>query len=53
MIDIFYFESPYGVMGRWFNSLYLTRYVKHLLELRNRTIKEYAETNKWKKLLIK
>jgi ligand-binding SRPBCC domain-containing protein len=53
MIDIFYFESPYGVIGRWFNTLYLTRYVKNLLEQRNRTIKEYAESNKWKKLLIK
>jgi ligand-binding SRPBCC domain-containing protein len=53
MIDLFYFESPHGVPGRWFNSLYLTNYIKKLLEQRNKTIKEYAESEKWKKLLIK
>jgi len=53
MIDLFYFESPHGVIGEWFNSLYLTNYIKKLLEQRNKTIKEYAESGKWKKLLIK
>ncbi|MES1219795.1 MAG: cell division protein, partial [Bacteroidota bacterium] len=53
LIDLFHFESPYGMIGQWFNSLYLTRYMKSLLEHRNRVIKEYAESNKWKKLLIK
>lgn len=53
MIDLFHFESPYGTIGKWFNSFYLTRYLKKLLEQRNNTIKEYAETDKWKKLLIK
>lgn len=53
MIDLFQFESPYGTFGKWFNNLYLTRYLRKLLEQRNRTIKEYAETDKWKKLLIK
>jgi ligand-binding SRPBCC domain-containing protein len=53
LIDLFYFESPYGFAGRIFNSLFLTKYLKRLLELRNKKIKEYAETDKWKKLLIK
>ena len=53
MIDLFYFESPHGVIGGWFNNLYLTNYLKKLLEQRNKTIKEYAESGKWKKLLIK
>lgn len=53
MIDIFYFEIPYGVMGKWLNSLFLTRYIKNLLEQRNKTIKEFAESEKWKKLLLK
>lgn len=53
LIDLFYFESPYGVLGRWFNSLYLTRYMKRLLEQRNKIIKDYAESGKWKKLLVK
>ncbi len=52
LIDLFHFESPYGMIGRWFNSLYFTKYLRRLLEQRNNTIKEYAETDKWKKLLI-
>jgi ligand-binding SRPBCC domain-containing protein len=53
LIDLFEFESPYGTLGRWFNSLYLTNYMKKLLEQRNKTIKEVAESERWKKLLIK
>lgn len=51
MIDLFHFEMPYGTMGKWFNAFYLTRYLKHLLQQRNKVIKEYAEGNKWKMLL--
>ncbi len=51
LIDLFHFESPYGMLGQWFNNLYLTKYLRRLLEERNRTIKEYAESGKWKKLL--
>ena len=53
VIDLFHFESPYGLLSKWFNSFYLTKYMKLLLEQRNKTIKDYAETGKWKKLLIK
>lgn len=53
MIDLFRFESPYGTIGKWFNSFYFTRYLKKLLQQRNKTIKEYAESNKWKRLLEK
>ena len=51
VIDLFHFESPYGILGQWFNNIYLTRYIRRLLEQRNKTIKEYAESGKWKKLL--
>jgi ligand-binding SRPBCC domain-containing protein len=53
MIDLLHFEIPYGMLGRWFNALYLNNYMKKLLELRNKTIRDYAESNKWRKLLIK
>ncbi|HEY2722165.1 MAG TPA: SRPBCC family protein [Chitinophagaceae bacterium] len=53
MIDLFHFESPYGTIGKWFNIFYLTRYLKNLLQQRNSLIKEYAESNKWKRLLEK
>jgi ligand-binding SRPBCC domain-containing protein len=53
VIDLFYFEAPYGILGKWFNSLYLTNYLKKLLEQRNKTIKEFAESERWRPLLIK
>ena len=51
VIDLFHFESPYGVLGRWFNELWLTHYLRKIIELRNNVIKQYAETGKWKKFL--
>ena len=51
LIDLFHFETKFGVLGQWFNNLYLTKYLKRLLEERNNKIKEYAESGKWKKLL--
>jgi len=53
LIDLFYFESPYGIIGRWFNSLYLTKYMKRLLEQRNKAIKDVAESERWKNMLVK
>ncbi len=53
LIDLFHFETPYGIVGRWLNALFLTNYMKKLLEQRNRTIKEVAESDRWKRLLIK
>lgn len=51
MIDVLFFESPYGFIGRWFNKIYLKRYLEKFLTKRNNVIKEYAETEKWKVIL--
>jgi ligand-binding SRPBCC domain-containing protein len=51
LIDLFSFESPYGGLGRLVNRMFLIRYLKKLLELRNQVIKEYAESEKWKFIL--
>ena len=51
MIDIFDFEIPYGGVGKLFSSLYLTKYLRQLLEHRNQIIKEYAESSKWQHIL--
>jgi len=51
VIDLFHFETPYGAIGKLFTQLYLTSYLRRLLEQRNRTIKDYAETTKWQHLL--
>ncbi len=48
MKDIFDFESPFGFVGHIFNKIILTKYLKKFLIERNNTIKEYAETDKWK-----
>ncbi len=51
MIDELAFEVPYGMIGHAVNRFYLTGYLKNLIEKRNTTIKEYAETTKWQTLL--
>jgi ligand-binding SRPBCC domain-containing protein len=51
MIDIFDFETPYGKIGKLFNTVYLTKYLRTMLEKRNEFIKLFAESNKWKDLL--
>ena len=51
MIDVLFFESPYGFIGRWFNALYLKKYLERTLAKRNAVIKEYAETEKWEAIL--
>jgi ligand-binding SRPBCC domain-containing protein len=53
VIDLFHFESPYGGLGKLANRLFLTDYLKKLLELRNHMIREYAESEKWKFILDK
>lgn len=53
VIDLFSFEAPYGSLGRFVNQLFLTNYLKKLLEQRNKVIKEYAESEKWKFVLNK
>jgi ligand-binding SRPBCC domain-containing protein len=53
MIDLFHFETPHGAIGKLLESFYLTRYLKNLLHQRNKVIKEYAESNKWRRLLHK
>ena len=53
MIDLLHYELPYGGFGKLFDKVYLYRYMNKLLQQRNHTIKEFAESDKWKKLLIK
>lgn len=50
-IDIFTFEAPYGALGKILNILYLHNYMERLLGQRNRVIREYAESDKWKFIL--
>ncbi len=51
MKDTFEFHSPFGIFGRIFNKLILTNYLTKFLRDRNKVIKEYAESEKWKLVL--
>ena len=53
MIDIFEYESPFGIIGELADKLFLKSYMSNLLKKRNETIKEFAETNKWKSIINK
>ena len=53
MIDIFEYQSPFGFLGRIADRLFLEKYMTNLLIQRNKVIKEYAESDKWKELLNK
>lgn len=44
MSDIFYFESPYGILGKLANWLFLEKYMANLLRTRNAFLKEKAES---------
>lgn len=50
MRDVFYFKSPFGMLGRLIDALILRRYLLRLLMKRNATITEFAENGKWKLL---
>ncbi len=51
MIDLLEFEPPYGSLGKFVSRVYLNRYMKNLIEQRNKQIKEFAEGEKWRKFL--
>jgi ligand-binding SRPBCC domain-containing protein len=51
MTDLFEFEAPFGVLGRWASRLFLERYMRKFLLIRNDTIKKTAESGDWKKYL--
>jgi ligand-binding SRPBCC domain-containing protein len=52
MTDKFLFKSPFGILGKIFNKVILTRYLKGFLVERNQTIKDFAESEKWKEVLL-
>lgn len=47
MRDVFDFEAPFGVLGRLAEMVFLTRYMRGLLEHRNTVIKHIAESDAW------
>ena len=53
IINIFYYESPAGIIGSLVNRFYLNKHIHHLINQRNEAIKKCAEGGRWKILLNK
>lgn len=51
MKDVFKFEAPLGPLGWLANKLFLEAYMTNFLKGRNKTLKEYAESGKWREVL--
>jgi ligand-binding SRPBCC domain-containing protein len=51
MRDVFEFESPWGLLGRMADALFLANYLRALLVERNNVIKATAESEKWRSYL--
>lgn len=43
MIDKFYFESPYGIIGKFVDWVFLKNYMTNFLKTRNKILKEKTE----------
>lgn len=51
MVDCFDFSSPFGAVGRLFDRLFLTGYMRRFLETRNESLKQLLESGDWKRHL--
>ncbi|HLS30664.1 MAG TPA: SRPBCC family protein [Flavobacteriaceae bacterium] len=51
MIDVFYYQSPLGILGKLADKLFLEKYMTDLLKERNRIIKQFAESDQWESVL--
>lgn len=52
MRDVFDFDAPLGLLGRLAEILFLTRYMRRFLVLRNDTLKAVAESpDRWQRYL--
>lgn len=51
IIDIIYYEMPFGIIGRLVDRFYMYKHLEKLIHLHNNTIREYAESDKWRALL--
>lgn len=51
MIDRFEFESPFGVLGRVFDRMFLFGYMRRFLLRRNTILKRLAESEDWRRYL--
>lgn len=51
MTDIFDYKSPFGILGKVADKLFLKKYMTELLTERNRIVKQFAESERWKEVI--
>ncbi|MGV3607987.1 MAG: SRPBCC family protein [Planctomycetaceae bacterium] len=51
MRDLFTYTSPWGLLGRLADWLFLERYLRNFLMKRNRILQQVAESEEWKQYL--
>jgi ligand-binding SRPBCC domain-containing protein len=51
MVDRFEFESPFGILGRVVDRLFLSGYMRRFLVSRNQVLKNLAESEDWRKFV--
>lgn len=51
MTDVFDYTSPFGLLGKLADFLFLKKYMTRLLAKRNETIKQFAEYGNWKETI--
>lgn len=51
MHDVFAYQSPFGMVGRLADALFLKQYMRRLLITRNTVIKEFAEGDRWQEVI--
>jgi ligand-binding SRPBCC domain-containing protein len=52
MTDVFEFQSPAGFLGKIADTLFLKSYLTKFLLERNQMIKDFAESDQWKTILV-
>jgi ligand-binding SRPBCC domain-containing protein len=52
MVDRFEFESPFGIVGRIVDWIFLAGYLRRFLVRRNEILKNLAESEDWKKFIM-
>lgn len=52
MIDVFDYTAPLGILGNLIDVLFLKKYMHSFLLKRNKIIKDFAESDRWREVLI-
>lgn len=52
MVDQFEFSSPFGILGKIVDHFILKNYMTNFLKERNEVVKDFAESDKWKEVIL-